>query len=40
MDDKRVPIPDEIGDTVRLRFEQFLRNYSIPHDEEEITPAK
>lgn len=40
MEDMRIPPPDEIGDIVRLRFEEFLKNYSIPHEGDEITQQK
>lgn len=40
MEDLRIPPPDEIGDIVRLRFEEFLKNYSIPHEGDEITQQK
>lgn len=38
MESLRVPIADETGDTVRLRFEEFLKNYHIPTNTEEIIP--
>lgn len=40
MEDVRIPVPDETGDIVRNRFEDFLKTFSIPHEGDDITQQK
>ncbi len=40
MNQLRIPVADETGDIIRLRFEEFLKNYQLPHDETQLTPER
>lgn len=40
MDQLRIPPPDETGNIVQMRFQEFLQSFRIPYETEEMTQQR